>query len=869
MKTARFVCPFVLFAFATALAQNPVPFINQPLVPTTTAPGGSSFTLTVNGTGFVSASVANWNGAPLSTTLVNSSQLTAIVPALNIATAGTASITVSSPAPGGGVSNVMYFEIANQASSLVFSSLYSSSPGSGYSYSMIAADFNGDGKLDLASLAYTPTNALVIALGNGDGTFQTPVQYPTGNAPYGLVAADFNGDGKLDVAVVNKSDNTISIFLGNGDGTFQVAKTSATGASPVSVATGDFNGDGKLDLAVNVGGIIAILLGNGDGTFQAPTDYEPGQGEGAAVDAMAVGDFNSDGKLDIALACYSDFEGAFLFILIGNGDGTFQVSSGVSMGSGPGTPQMRTADLNGDGKLDLILSSSLQFVGISVLLGNGDGTFRQGGGADIGDQTLEFVVGDFNADGKLDLAASAFTNSGNGVGIALGNGDGTFQNATIFPTAPPGCDEGDCISEALVAGDFNGDGQTDLAAAIINTGFSSIDNFQVLLQGNYAALASGPSSVVFTRQNVGTSSAPQSVTVTNTGNATYDISSISLTGANAGDFAQNNTCGAVLAANASCQANITFTPSQSGVRNAGLSVTGNSFPLGVPLTGTGVGTVASLSPPTVTFPAQYVGTSGLPQTVMLNNTGGGLLIITGVTVSPADFAPLSTCGNSLAAGASCSMGVFFDPTSSGTRTGTLIITDSASNSPQTATLTGVGQDFSMASSGSTTATVSPGGTAKYTLAIAPAGGFKQTVSFTCSGVPAGFTCSVPSSVTLNGSSTTMVTVTVAGGTSARLAQPGGFTPAGSKLAIWLALGGLPGLVIVGVSGGKRGQRRRRILCGLASVCLFALSITWTGCGGGSSGGGGGPGTYNLTVTGKFTSGATTLSHNTNLTLVVQ
>jgi len=108
---------------------------------------------------------------------------------------------------------------------------------------------------------------------------------------------------------------------------------------------------------------------------------------------------------------------------------------------------------------------------------------------------------------------------------------------------------------------------------------------------------------------------------------------------------------------------------------------------------------------------------------------------------------------------------------------------------------------------------------------------------------------------------------VASGTSARLAQPGGFSPLGSRLAIWLALGGLPGLVIVG--GTSAGRRRgRRILCGLAFVCLFSLALTWTGCGGGSSGGGG-PDTYNLTVTGKFTSGATTLIHDTNLTLVVR
>jgi hypothetical protein len=122
MKSARFVCLFVLFAIATVLAQNPIPLVNQPLVPTVIAPGGASFKLTVNGTGFVSGSAINWNGKPLTTTFVNSSQLTAIVPAANIATASTASIAVSSPSPGGGTSNVLFFAVS-EPTTLQFSSL--------------------------------------------------------------------------------------------------------------------------------------------------------------------------------------------------------------------------------------------------------------------------------------------------------------------------------------------------------------------------------------------------------------------------------------------------------------------------------------------------------------------------------------------------------------------------------------------------------------------------------------------------------------------------------------------------------------------------------------------------------------------------
>ena len=186
-------------------------------------------------------------------------------------------------------------------------------------------------------------------------------------------------------------------------------------------------------------------------------------------------------------------------------------------------------------------------------------------------------------------------------------------------------------------------------------------------------------------------------------------------------------------------------------------------------------------------------------------------------------------------------------------------------------LSGTGEDFSMAASGSSTATVSAGQTASYTLVFAPAGGFKQTVSLTCTGVPAQSACSVPSSVTLNGSSPTSVTVSVTtAGASAALLRPNTSSPAGSRLALWLTLSGLPGLVLLGASRGRFRKRVSGPLYRLGLLCLLALGLTWSGCGSNGNGVSGTPvGTYNLTVTGSFTSGATTLTHNTKLTLVVQ
>jgi len=297
----------------------------------------------------------------------------------------------------------------------------------------------------------------------------------------------------------------------------------------------------------------------------------------------------------------------------------------------------------------------------------------------------------------------------------------------------------------------------------------------------------------------------------------------------------------------------------------------------VALSGVGVPPAVTLSPSSITFPAQYVGTSGLPQTVTLTNNGIAAVTVTSVMVSPADFAPLSSCESSVPPATSCSIGVFFDPTTSGARSGTLAVVDSGSATPQTVSLTGTGQDFSMAPSGLSTATVTPGETANYKLSVAPGGGFNQTVTFSCSGAPALSTCTVsPSSVALSGSSSTSVNVTLTtAGTSAELLYPNEVPPVGNRPALWFGLSGLSGLILLGSSGDRSRKWHRGLLYGLAFVSLFSLGVTLSACGSSSGGGTGGKGggtpagTYSVTVAGSFSSGATTLTHNTKLTLVVQ
>ena len=215
-----------------------------------------------------------------------------------------------------------------------------------------------------------------------------------------------------------------------------------------------------------------------------------------------------------------------------------------------------------------------------------------------------------------------------------------------------------------------------------------------------------PTSLTFASQNVGTTSAAQAITLSNGGTAALSISSI----ATSGDYAQTNNCGTSLAAGANCTISVTFTPTASGTRTGTLTVTDNAAnsPQTASLTGTGASSgtpSASLSPTSLTFASQVVGTTSAAQNITLSNGGTAALSISGIGIS-GDFAQSNNCGTSLAAGANCTINVTFKPTATGTRTGTLSVTDNATGSPQTASLTGTG---AAAGGGCTTGTLSNGG----------------------------------------------------------------------------------------------------------------------------------------------------------------
>lgn len=320
----------------------------------------------------------------------------------------------------------------------------------GQPYTVTTGDFNGDGKMDMAT-ANGSSNTVSVLLGNGDGTFQTHVDYNTmtGSYAYSIATMDFNGDRKIDMAVTNLGSNTISIFRGNGDGTFQLLGSYSVGLSypPYTIVTEDFNRDGNEDMATVSTWTVVVFLGNGDGTFQTPVSYYSG-----ADASLVAGDFNGDGKIDLAATGSYYTPQNFVSILLGNGDGTFQLLG--SYGTGFNPLGIATGDFNGDGKTDLITANGSPNT-VSVLMGNGDGTFQPYVDYTTADSGHSVAVADFTGDGKMDVV---MTNWGpNTISLLRGNGDGTFQPYEPYSTG---------VSPHFVAtGDFNGDGKTDMVTA--------------------------------------------------------------------------------------------------------------------------------------------------------------------------------------------------------------------------------------------------------------------------------------------------------------------------------------------------------------------------------------------------------------------
>ena len=348
----------------------------------------------------------------------------------------------------------------------------------GSPYVITSGDFNGDGKVDLVAGDISHTD-LVMLLGNGDGSLKAPLTYHLTAAPHYLIANDFNRDGKLDLATANPYAASISVFLGKGDGSFEPPMNYPVGRFPTQIRAADFNRDGWLDLAVLGGNNdVDVLLANGTGTFQNARSFGLSQPPGA----LATGDANGDGRIDLIIGMRNI--PSFVTVLLGNGDGTFQApissnSSATQNGTGPYS--IVVGDFDRDGKLDVALSDEV----LKILRGNGDGTFKPPSfNYRLRNTSPDLKSADFNGDGKLDLV-SAGVFSTQALQILLGNGDGTFQDA--------GDQVGGSSSLSVVVADLNGDTRPDLtdninsqlAVALVNVTPGNPDNTDYFVHQHY------------------------------------------------------------------------------------------------------------------------------------------------------------------------------------------------------------------------------------------------------------------------------------------------------------------------------------------------------------------------------------------------
>jgi uncharacterized protein (TIGR03437 family) len=360
-----------------------------------------------------------------------------------------------------------------------------------YAHNQVADDFDGDGNLDLLVQLADRVNVLK---GIGDGTFRQTFQYiPASGYPTSIAAADFNQDGKLDivVSIADASTARTEVLLGNGDGTFQAPLAVTSPCCVTALAVADINGDGKPDVAVllhnSSPGVasdrLLTYLGTGSGTFAAPLASIAG----TYPSALAVGDFNRDGKLDVVVAYQGDIStvpppGGGLSILFGKGDGTFAAPVPISLGIDKPQPAgLVAADWNGDGQLDLAVT--LNNGTLLVLLGRGNGTFQPPTTYPYSATWFDrLVVADLNRDGIPDLI-------GTGPNWLLGNGDGTFRPEVTFAgnAYPP--------MSSVIAADFNHDGRIDLAGGIFTIGVAVLLNISTpvpLTVVSAASFAVGP-----------------------------------------------------------------------------------------------------------------------------------------------------------------------------------------------------------------------------------------------------------------------------------------------------------------------------------------------------------------------------------------
>ncbi len=766
--------------------------------------------------------------------------------------------------------------------------LNSANPGTApYPQSVAVADFNGDGKLDLAVPVYS-LPGLDVFLGNGNGTFQTapPLSAISPNVGFAAVA-DFNGDGKPDLAITLPDDNSIVVLLGNGDGTF-TALPEISVPNVYAIAAADLNGDGIPDLVTaNPGSSsLSVLLGKGDGTF-APAISVPVTGQPTWV---TVDDFNGDGIPDLAATIFGgvNFPGS-IEIFLGKGDGTFTpLTSEPVVGYDPTC--ITAGDFKGNGILDLAVSNLASDTNnpatVTVLIGTGNGTFTPTTQTLLtGNLPYSVAVGDFNGDGIPDLVtANAGSNTAT---VFLGNGDGTF---TTGPNPPLGTNP---VFAAV--GDFNGDGLSDIAGADNGPDFQATILLAQDTETQIATAAVSGINVVGTGTHLVDASYP--------GDGNYQ-SSTSATVALTAEPAPTTLALIASPTNPTFDQPVVFTATLSPYQAQNHTATGSvTFYVGSTVLGTtalsgGVATLSTKALPVGvdTVTAIYPGDTNFAPATSASfqvtvSFAGPAATTTTVSASPntAQFATavtLTATVNSLAGSPPGTVSFYDGGTLLGT--GTLVAgTVAYSSATLTTSILSVGThsitasyagsgDFTPSVSSVITVTITPpgfsltalpttqtaaaGDSATYSITVVPQTGFSQWVTLTCLGLQPGTTCSFSPQTVTGGSGSSILTVWTTATQAKNATGP-------ARRSGLIAVAGL--LLLLLPIGVRRSARQW-----LVAVWLFAVfaagAASLTGCN---------PGllkiyqtstsTQNILVTGTAPNGSQPITATVSVNLVVE
>ena len=700
--------------------------------------------------------------------------------------------------------------------------------------SALVEDFNGDGFMDI--VVPDDNFSFVYLQGYGDGTFRGAMDFfspvPDNGRPFAQViaSADLNGDGYPDVVVGNCCDGSIGItvFLSQPDGSMEPGVNYGAGGSLTSVAIADFDGDGMPDIAALdlTGNSVQIFTGNGDGTFTESNNY-PTLGNNAngskngGFNQIVTGDFNKDGRIDMAVANYSSNN---VSVLLNDGNGGFLTAATYSLSGGGGNAQtIATADVNNDGYYDLVVTNYASPGVINVLLNQKDGTFLAAPHSPI---TFAFkypgniAMDDLNGDGKLDLVVTVDDPTGPGLAVAQGNGDGTFQPAILFlTTLPQNIALNPPYPGDVKIFDLNGDGNKDLVYS--NASFGAKPDY-------------GTVGVLY---NTGTNPFAAGMF--------YD--------------AVEDPAGSFV-----------YSLALADVNNDGAKdiVMADGFYSGVTvmLNGSGSGSVvASSANPAI------VGTS-------VSLTANVAATVRGITAVPTGTVTFLDGSTSLGT-ATLTSGVATVSTT-GLAIGTHSITvqyggDSNFHSSTSKVLSEVINNgtpgFSLSPS-ATSASITAGASATFTVTSTPVYGYTGTIAFSATGCPSKATCAFsPSSVTLAGTAAvpTTLTITTAAATTSFVTP---FHPNSDPMnpTLWASLGGfgLFGLILAGT--GKKRSHQMAVILGMLVVMMM---ITFVGCGGGSSSSTTPPVTTTGTPAGNYTvtvtAAASGVSHALNVTVTVQ